>query len=95
LNHAFAKTIDEKGFLLGVPHALFLRQKLKKKHKPVNVHWSIFRPSLSALQELNKLASEGDIVPVINQTYKLSDINKAHDHVATGHAVGKVILEIQ
>lgn len=95
LNHAFARTIDEKGFLLGVPHALFLRQKLKNRYKPVNVHWSIFRPSLSALQELTKLVSEGDVIPVIDRTYKLTDIKQAHDYVATGHAVGKVVIEIQ
>ena len=31
----------------------------------------------------------------IDKTYKLTDIRQAHDYVATGHAVGKVIMEIK
>ena len=47
------------------------------------------------MQELTKLVSEGGVVPVIDKTYKLTDIRQAHDYVATGHAVGKVIMEIK
>jgi NADPH:quinone reductase-like Zn-dependent oxidoreductase len=95
LNHSFMKTIEEKGLLLGVPHAIFLRQKTKREFKPINIHWSLFRPSLSGLQELGKLTSEGSVKPVIDSVYELKDISKAHDRVGTGHSCGKVVVEIR
>ena len=53
LNHPFLRTIDEKGLLIGVPSALKLRQQAKKEAKPINIHWSIYRPSSSGLSELS------------------------------------------
>jgi len=92
LTHPFINTMDSKGLFLGIPHALLLRQKLKAAYKPINVHWSIYRPSLSGLQELTYLAEESIIKPVIDSTYSLSEIAKAHEKVATGHSSGKVVI---
>ena len=92
LTHPFINTMDSKGLFLGIPHALLLRQKLKATYKPINVHWSIYRPSLSGLQELTYLAEENIIKPVIDSTYSLSEISKAHEKVATGHSSGKVVI---
>jgi len=92
LTHPFIATMDSKGLFLGIPHALLLRQKLKAAYKPINVHWSIYRPSLSGLQELTYLAEENIIKPVIDSTYSLSEISKAHEKVATGHSSGKVVI---
>ena len=92
LTHPFINTMDSKGLFLGIAHALLLRQKLKAAYKPINVHWSIYRPSLSGLQELTYLAEENIIKPVIDSTYSLSEIAKAHEKVATGHSSGKVVI---
>ncbi len=92
LTHPFINTMDSKGLFLGIPHALLLRQKLKAAYKPINVHWSIYRPSLSGLQELTYLVEENIIKPVIDSTYSLSEIAKAHEKVATGHSSGKVVI---
>ena len=92
LTHPFINTMDSKGLFLGIPHALLSRQKLKAAYKPINVHWSIYRPSLSGLQELTYLAEESIIKPVIDSTYSLSEIAKAHEKVATGHSSGKVVI---
>ena len=92
LTHPFINTMDSKGLFLGIPHALLLRQKLKAAYKPINVHWSIYRPSLSGLQELTYLVEENIIQPVIDSTYSLSEIAKAHEKVATGHSSGKVVI---
>ena len=94
LNHPLVRTIDDKGLLRGGPHAIYLRQKTKSLHKPINVHWSIFRPSLSGLQELSKLVTEMKVKPVIDSVFQLKDIKLAHDKVATGHSAGKVVVEI-
>ena len=70
-----------------------MRQKLKSKHKPVNVHWSIYRPSLSGLQQLTNLAEDQIIKPVIDSINSLADINNAYNKVATGHGSGKVVIK--
>jgi NADPH:quinone reductase-like Zn-dependent oxidoreductase len=93
LNHPFARTLDDKGVLLGLPHALYLRQKLKREQRPINIHWSLFRPSLSGLQELNKLVSEEVVKPVIDSIFGLKEIVLAHDKASTGHASGKVVIQ--
>jgi len=92
LTHPFINTIDNKGLLLGVPHAILIRQKLKTIYKPINIHWSIYRPSLSGLQELTYLSEEEIIKPTIDSIYTLSDISMAHKKVATGHGSGKVVI---
>ena len=92
LTHPLINTLDDKGLLLGAPHAFFLRQKIKSTYRPINVHWSIYRPSLSGLQELTHLSEENIIKPIIDSIYPLSDISKAHKKVATGHGSGKVVI---
>ncbi len=92
LTHPLMNTLDDKGLFIGAPHAFILRQKIKSAHKPINVHWSIYRPSLSGLQELTHLAEEEIIKPIIDSIYTLSDISKAHKKVATGHGTGKVVI---
>ena len=92
LTHPLMNTLDSKGLLLGAPHAFFLRQKIKSAYRPINVHWSIYRPSLSGLQELTHLAEKEIIKPIIDSIYSLSDISEAHKKVATGHGSGKVVI---
>tara|TARA_B100001175_G_scaffold293695_1_gene280393 strand:+ start:2816 stop:3853 length:1038 start_codon:yes stop_codon:yes gene_type:complete len=92
LTHPFLSTIDDKGLFIGLPQALFLRQKLKSTYRPVNIYWSIYRPSLSGLQELTNLTEKEIIKPVIDSIYTLSDLSKAHLKVATGHGSGKVVI---
>ena len=94
LNHPFLKIIDNKGFLLGIPSALFERQKMKRIHSPINIHWSIFRPSISGLQEITRLVEESKIKPIIDSIFSLEDIVEAQKKVATSHAVGKVVVKV-
>ncbi|MEO1956105.1 MAG: zinc-binding dehydrogenase, partial [Gammaproteobacteria bacterium] len=58
-----------------------------------NIHWSLFRPSLSGLQELNKLVSEEVVKPVVDSIFGLKEIVLAHDKASTGHASGKVVIQ--
>jgi NADPH:quinone reductase-like Zn-dependent oxidoreductase len=89
------RTIDNKGILLGTPHALYLRQLQKRKFSPINIHWSIYRPSLSGLEQLTELVQDGTIKPIIDSVFKIEDIGQAHRKAATGHVSGKVIIEHQ
>lgn len=93
LTHPLVNTLDSKGLLLGAPHAYFLRQKQRKKYQPININWSIYRPSLSGLEQLSYLVQEGSIKPVIDSVYSLNDLAAAHQKVSTGHISGKVVLD--
>ena len=95
LNHPFLRTIDEKGLLIGVPSALKLRQQVKREAKPINIHWSIYRPSSSGLSELSRLVEAEVIKPVIDSVYSLRNIIEAHEKVGTSHAKGKVVIEVE
>ena len=86
-------TLDSKGLVMGVPHALYLRQKQKSQYNPINVHWSIYRPSLSGLEQLTILVEDQTIKPIIDSVYKIEELDKAHARVATGHVSGKVVIE--
>jgi len=94
LNHAFLRTIDEKGLLLGLPSAIKLRYQTKKDAKPINLHWSVYRPSNSGLRELGRMVRAETIKPVIDSVYPLENIKEAHEKVSTSHAKGKVVIEI-
>ena len=93
LTHPLVSTIDTKGILLGVPHALYLRQMQKRKFSPINIHWSIYRPSLSGLEQLTELVHGGAIKPIIDSVFRIEDIELAHKKAATGHLSGKVIID--
>ncbi len=94
LNHPFLNTIDEKGLFLGVPSALIQRQKLRQLYKPINVHWSLYRPNPSALELIANLVEEEVIKPIIDTVFKLEDIKNAQEKVSTSHTVGKVVVNI-
>lgn len=95
LTHPLVSTIDSKGILLGAPHALYLRQMQKRKFRPINIHWSIYRPSLSGLEQLTELVQNGTIKPTIDSVFKIEEIELAHRKAATGHLSGKVVIEHQ
>ena len=93
LTHPLVNTLDSKGLLMGVPHALYLRQKQKQKFNPINIHWSIYRPSLSGLEQLTQLVEDETIKPIIDSIYPIVDLSSAHEKIATGHVSGKVVID--
>ena len=93
LTHPLVNTLDSKGLLMGVPHALYLRQKQKQKFNPINIHWSIYRPSLSGLEQLTQLVEDETIKPIIDSIYPIGDLSSAHEKIATGHVSGKVVID--
>lgn len=50
--------------------------------------------SQSMLKRVVALAASGEVVPVVDAVYPLSDINRAYEHVASRHKKGNVILEV-
>ncbi|MEO6019291.1 MAG: NAD(P)-dependent alcohol dehydrogenase [Knoellia sp.] len=52
------------------------------------------RPKLADLRALAELAEAGKIRPVIDRTFALEEAGAALDHLASGHARGRVVLEV-
>ncbi|MEA5511220.1 NAD(P)-dependent alcohol dehydrogenase [Crocosphaera sp. UHCC 0190] len=46
------------------------------------------------LAELTRLIEQGQITPIIDRTYNLSEIIAAHTYSEEGHAVGKIVIEV-
>jgi NADPH:quinone reductase-like Zn-dependent oxidoreductase len=46
------------------------------------------------LATLGEMVESGKVKPVIDRTYKLSELAKAVDYVEEGHARGKVVITI-
>ncbi len=47
------------------------------------------------LSKLAKIVDEGKLKPIVdNQRFNLQEVGKAHDHLTSGNAVGKVVVEV-
>ncbi|MDJ0600605.1 MAG: NAD(P)-dependent alcohol dehydrogenase [Crocosphaera sp.] len=65
--------------------ALFSRQQSKLL---------LVEPNPKDLAELKDLIEQGKVKPIIDSTYKLSEIIAAHTYSETGRVVGKIVLEV-
>lgn len=54
---------------------------------------TVSKPTLEDLQLIAELAEQGVIKPVIDRTFPLSEIQKAHGLAETGHKKGNVVLK--
>ncbi|MCB9186695.1 MAG: NAD(P)-dependent alcohol dehydrogenase [Flavobacteriales bacterium] len=54
---------------------------------------TVSKPTLEDLQLIAELAEKGAIKPVIDRTFPLSEIRKAHELAETGHKKGNVVLK--
>ena len=93
LTHPLVTTLDTKGILLGAPHALYLRQMQKRKFSPINIHWSIYRPSLSGLAQLTELVQDGTIKPIKDCVDNIEEIRPPHSKGENGQASGKTQIK--
>lgn len=74
----------------------FLSRKVTKATNKANVEYKFFfmRPSREQLNQLTQWIEAGKIVPVIDKVFAFADAQQALDYVETGHAHGKVIIEL-
>jgi NADPH:quinone reductase-like Zn-dependent oxidoreductase len=63
----------------------FVRQRLTSM---------ISRESAEDMAELTRLVEQGQLRPLLERTFELQEAAKAIDHVAHGHARGKVAITI-
>lgn len=57
-----------------------------------NGRFVLVRPNAEQLTELGQLMDEGKLRVTIDNTYTLSEVGKAHEHQAGGHARGKIVI---
>ena len=51
-------------------------------------------PKASVLEALGRLIDAKKVTPVVTQTFPLSEIAKAQEQIATGHTLGKIVLQV-
>jgi NADPH:quinone reductase-like Zn-dependent oxidoreductase len=51
-------------------------------------------PKAGVLEELSKLMEAKKLMPVISQTFPMTQVVQAQDQIATGHTRGKIVLSI-
>lgn len=61
----------------------------------VRFEWFFMEPNGAQLAEIAALVDNGTIRPIIDSIYSMSDVSQAYDHLADGHAVGKVVVKVQ
>lgn len=61
----------------------------------VRFEWFLMSPDGEQLAELSALIDARAIRPVIDSTFPLSLVSEAYDHLADGHAVGKIIVTVK
>ena len=52
------------------------------------------RPNTEDLARMNELYEAGEVVPIIERVYPLSETPAALRHVGEGHALGKVVITV-
>jgi NADPH:quinone reductase-like Zn-dependent oxidoreductase len=57
-------------------------------------HTFFARPDGSDLRHLKELIESGKVRPVIDRTFPLEEVAKAHELSQAGHARGKIVLEV-
>lgn len=96
LVHPLMPLVDEKGLLLGGLQAAstLIGRRLRQALQRRGYGWSLFAPDRAALELLARLAAEGKVRAVIDQTYPMADIAAAHEYVERGRSKGKVVVDI-
>jgi NADPH:quinone reductase-like Zn-dependent oxidoreductase len=96
LVHPLMSLVDEKGLVRGGAEAALTLQsrRLEQRLRRRTYGWTLFKPDRSALELLARLAGQGEVRAVIDQTYPLSDMAGAHEYVERGRSKGKVIVEL-
>ena len=67
--------------------------ELAKKYD-VSFDWFFMEPNGAQLTKLAEMITEGTLKPVIDSTFAFADVAKAYDKLAEGHAVGKIVIDM-
>lgn len=71
---------------------LIFQSILTSLTKRYNLISAVSKPTLDDFRIIIDLAEQGSLSPVIDRTYRLSEIQQAHRHAETGHKKGNLVL---
>jgi len=71
---------------------LIFQSILTSLTKRYNLISAVSKPTLDDFRVIIDLAEQGSLSPVIDRTYRLSEIQQAHRHAETGHKKGNLVL---
>ncbi len=75
--------------------SLVFRQRLTSNSKGKRAMLMMARPTKKDLGDLAELLASGKMVPVIERRYALSEVPAAIRYLETGHARGKVVINVE
>ena len=61
----------------------------------VRFEWFFMSPDGKMLAELGDLMTIGSVKPVIDSVYPMDQASAAYDQLATGRAVGKIVIAVK
>lgn len=61
----------------------------------VRFEWFFMSPDGDQSTEISSLIADGTIRPINDSTYPLNQVSEAYDHLADGHAVGKIAVTVK
>ncbi|XP_019940706.1 reticulon-4-interacting protein 1 homolog, mitochondrial [Paralichthys olivaceus] len=67
---------------------------LKHLVKGVHYRWGFFAPSGPALDEIREMVDVGQIRPVVEETFRFSQVPQAMEKMEKGHARGKTVVQV-
>lgn len=88
------KVLKSEGFYLSVGMSVSMMlytalNALTKRHQLIS---GVAKLTVENLQFLTNLVQVGSLKPVIDRTYSLSEIQKAHQHAESGHKRGNLVV---
>lgn len=86
-----APVVRDGGFLITLPGPAEVPAAEAAR---IRAGFSIVEPDQIGLQALTALAEAGDLTPTVSETYPLEHAAKAHESLATGRTIGKIVLTI-
>lgn len=91
----FAHAIGASSLMKLVVRLLSAGTRRQAKGRGVGYSFLFMQPSGGQLREITRLIESGVIRPVIDKVFPLESTNEALDHVDSGRAKGKVVIQVR
>lgn len=90
------KCLYDDGIMVTTVHSpkSVFQLALSKFMKNKEMKTFLLRPSKEDLEELTRLVEEDKLHPHIDRTYTLNELSEAHEHSESGHARGKILIQM-
>ena len=80
------------GKIISLPGPIDEAVVQKAKEKNVDAFFILVESSSTDMSKIAKLLSAGILKPTIDKVYEFNEMEKAHEHIASGRTKGKVVI---